>query len=81
MPEKVRATYLKFIKELMKVYDKRDKVEESALKLLKAVNANNILIVKKLVGQKEFSVPRVAIRSIYGYQDEERILINVEGSS
>ena len=48
--EKVRATYHKFIKEFMKIYDKRSKVEDSVLKLLKAVNANNILQVKKLAG-------------------------------
>ena len=48
--EKVRATYHKFIKEFMKVYEKRSKVEDSVLKLLKAVNANNILQVKKLAG-------------------------------
>ena len=48
--EKVRATYHKFIKEFMKIYEKRSKVEDSVLKLLKAVNANNILQVKKLAG-------------------------------
>ena len=62
----------------MKIYDKRSKVEDSVLKLLKAVNANNILQVKKLVGQKEYSIPRVAVHTVNGYEDEERIIITIE---
>jgi hypothetical protein len=78
--EKFRSTYLKFIKEFSKVLNKRSQIEELILKLLKAVNANNILQVKKLAGQQSYSIPRVAVKTLYGYSDDERILIEVEGS-
>jgi hypothetical protein len=64
--EKQRQTYHKFIKEFIKVYSKE---EAPYLRLLKAVFINNLSDVKKLVGQKEFSIPRVAVKTITGLDD------------
>ena len=46
--------------------------------MLKAVNSNNILGVKKVIGAKEFSIPRVAIKTLWGYTDEERVKLEHE---
>ena len=48
--------------------------------MLKAVNANNIAQVKKQFGQKESSVPRVEIKTVYGYSDEAGVRVEIESS-
>lgn len=79
--EKYRNTYFKFIKEFIKHFEKKQSVEESILKLLKSVNANNILQVKKLAGQREYAIPRVAVKTLQGFSDTEPIQIEIESSS
>lgn len=77
---KYRAIYLKFIKEVLSKVDKKEDVEHSILKLLKSVNHNNLAQVKKYVGGKDFVIPRVAIKQISGYEDEQRVRLEIESS-
>lgn len=56
--EKFRGSYLKFFREFQRVYLR----DCPSAKLLKAVNANNILEVKKLV--KDSCIPPDALKTI-----------------
>lgn len=79
--EKFRAQYLKFIKEFLKLASRKDSnVETSILKLLKAVNSKNIQGVRKFVGQRDSALPRVAVRTLFGYNDEEGVQLDIEAS-
>jgi len=59
----------------MKHYNKRKQIDD--LKLLKAVYANNLDMVKKFVGSKEYSIPRVAVKTINGFSAQEGILLPI----
>jgi len=76
--EKHRSAYFKFIKDFVKHYGKRKNIEDT--KLLKAVFANNLDQVKKFVGQKEYSIPRVAVKTLFGYSAQEGIQLEFECS-
>ena len=50
------------------------------LGLLKAANTNNKLVIQRFVGQRDSIIPRVALRTLYGFDDEEGIEIEIEAS-
>jgi hypothetical protein len=67
---KYRSIFLKFIQEINSKLKHKEDLETSILKLLKSVNYNNISQVKKYVGGKDYTIPRVAMKTLYGYEDE-----------
>jgi len=50
------------------------------LKLLKAANSNNVEVVKSKIGSKGSSIPRVAARTLFGYDDDDGIKLEIEAS-
>ena len=77
---KYRSIFLKFIHEVTSKLKHKQDLETSILKLLKSVNHNNIAQVKKYVGGKEYTIPRVAMKTLYGYEDEQGVKLEIESS-
>ena len=77
---KYRSIFLKFIQEVTSKLKHKQDLETSILKLLKSVNHNNIAQVKKYVGGKDYTIPRVAMKTLYGYEDEQGVKLEIESS-
>ena len=50
------------------------------MKFLKAVNANNVAQVKKSVGSGSSQIPRVAVKTAWGYEDEAGVSVDIEAT-
>lgn len=80
----MKSTYLKFIQAFLRVQEKRPAVEDNIMKMLKAVNSNNLRKVQKYNDKSNrtgASIPRVALKTLWGFADEESIKIEIEASS
>ena len=57
-------------------------MEEQILKILKAVNSGNLKKIQKYCDKKQTTifVPRVALKCLSGFVDEEPITIQIEST-
>ena len=48
--------------------------------LLKAANTNNIYVIQRFVTLRDSVIPRVGLRTLYGFDDEEGVEVEIEAS-
>lgn len=77
--ERWRPSYKTFIREFQKVYEKKGDYSHKIIKLLKAVNADNIDQVKKMLNEGKF-FKTAGLNTLWGFEDEEGLRLEIEAT-